>query len=80
MLCIRCMSHVEARRRRRSQRRRCRTLFCTRCGAAILTLAGVPVGVGDDTLARLGRFGLASTGEALLTARRALLEPERGKG
>lgn len=80
MLCVRCTSHVETSRRRRSKRGRCRTRFCTRCGAAILTLAGVAVGVGDDTLARLGRFGLASTGGLLLSARRALLEPERGEG
>lgn len=44
---------------------------CERCGVAILTLEGVVVGVGDDTLAQLARFGLAATGELLL-------EPQRG--
>jgi len=43
---------------------------CARCGAAILTLEGVAVGVGDDTLAQLARFGLAATGEPLLEFRR----------
>ena len=43
---------------------------CERCGAAILTLEGVAVGVGDDTLAHLARFGLAMTGEPLLEHRR----------
>lgn len=42
---------------------------CARCGAAILTLEGVVMGVGDATLAQLGRFGLASTGEPLLELR-----------
>jgi len=43
---------------------------CEGCGAAILTLKGVAVGVGDDTLARLARFGLAITGESLLEPKR----------
>ncbi len=46
-------------------------LTCERCGAAILTLEGVAIGVGDDTLAHLARFGLAATGDPLL-------EPKRG--
>jgi hypothetical protein len=45
-------------------------LTCEQCGAAILTLEGVAVGVGDDTLAQLARFGLASTGKPLLERRR----------
>jgi hypothetical protein len=36
----------------------------------ILTLEGVALSVGDATLAQLGRFGLASTGEPLLELRR----------
>jgi hypothetical protein len=42
------------------------TLTCHRCGAAILMLQGVAVGVGDETLAHLARFGLASNGQPLL--------------
>jgi hypothetical protein len=45
---------------------RSRVLTCDRCGAAILTLEGVAVGVGDETLAQLARFGLTSTGKPLL--------------
>jgi hypothetical protein len=70
MLCNRCED--QARRgaiRRRSEARR-QILPCDRCGAAILTLVGVAVGVGDDTLTQLARFGLAST-------ERPLLEPTR---
>jgi hypothetical protein len=44
-------------------------MTCERCGAAILTVAGVAVGVGDDTLAALARFGLANTGQPLLAPR-----------
>jgi hypothetical protein len=43
---------------------------CARCGAAILTLEGAVLSVGDATLAQLGRFGLANTGEPLLELRR----------
>ena len=49
-----------------------RVARCDRCGATILTLAGVPVGVGDDILVQLGRFGLVPLGKPLL-------EPKRGK-
>jgi len=48
-------------------------MTCERCGAAILTLGGVVVGVGDETLASLARFGLAMTGDPLL-------EPKRERG
>jgi len=44
---------------------------CEQCGVTIITLMGVRLGVGAATLAQLGRFGLAVTGEALL-------EPKRG--
>lgn len=43
---------------------------CDECGATILTLGGVSVGVGDATLARLARFGLAVTEEPLLELKR----------
>ncbi len=42
---------------------------CERCGAVILTVAGVAVGVGDDTLAALARFGLANMARPLLEPR-----------
>jgi hypothetical protein len=42
---------------------------CERCGAAILTVAGVAVGVGDATLATLARFGLANMAKPLLEPR-----------
>ncbi len=45
-------------------------MTCERCGAAILTLGGVAVGVGDETLASLARFGLAMTGDPLLEPKR----------
>ncbi len=45
-------------------------MTCERCGAAILTLGGVVVGVGDETLASLARFGLAMTGDPLLEPKR----------
>jgi hypothetical protein len=70
MLCQHCEAQVwSGKTRRRVEERSC-VLTCDRCGVAILTLEGVVVGVGDDTLARLARFGLASTG-------RPLLEPAR---
>ena len=69
MLC----QHCEGRGSREPSRRpegRSRLPTCEGCGAAILTLEGVAVGVGDDTLARLARFGLAITGESLLEPKR----------
>ena len=47
-----------------------RVQLCEQCGAAIVTLKGVTVGVGNATLAQLARFGLAVTGEPLLELRR----------
>ena len=44
--------------------------LCEQCGAAIVTLRGVPLGVGNATLAHLARFGLAVTGEPLLELKR----------
>ena len=72
MLCKRCEPQTgsEPTRPRLVERRR--AARCDRCGAAILTLAGVPVGVGDDILVQLGRFGLVPLGKPLL-------EPKRGK-
>jgi hypothetical protein len=45
--------------------------LCEQCAAAMVTLAGVRLGVGNATLDQLARFGLAVTGEPLL-------EPKRG--
>jgi hypothetical protein len=53
----------------RRREARCGTVPCERCGAAVLTVAGVAVGVGNETLAALARFGLASTGQPLLEPR-----------
>ena len=69
MLC----QHCEDKRARAAPRRPagcCRMMTCERCGAAILTLGGVVVGVGDETLASLARFGLAMTGDPLLEPKR----------
>lgn len=66
MLCHRCKARVSSGATRRYAEERSGTLTCPRCGAAILMLDGVAVGVGDETLAQLARFGLASTGQALL--------------
>jgi hypothetical protein len=70
MLCKPCQSEAGRHTTRRSPGERCRTATCDRCGAAILMLEGVAVGVGDGTLARLARFGLASTGQPLLETSR----------
>jgi hypothetical protein len=70
MLCKRCEGQGRTNGTRRRSDEACRMLTCERCGAAILMLAGVVVGVGDATLAGLARFGLADTG-------RPLLEPGR---
>ncbi len=66
MLCQRCETRVESAKMRRCAERWSGTLTCHRCGAAILMLEGVAVGVGDETLAQLARFGLASNGQPLL--------------
>ena len=70
MLCKPCQSEAGRPATRRSPDDRCRTATCDRCGAAILMLEGVVVGVGDGTLAQLARFGLASTGLPLLETSR----------
>ena len=69
MLCKRCQGQVGSNGATRPLGADCRPLACERCGAAILTVAGVAVGVGDDTLAALARFGLANTGQLLLEPR-----------
>jgi len=43
---------------------------CDQCGAAIVMLTGLAVGVGRVTLAQLARFGLSITGEPLLELKR----------
>jgi hypothetical protein len=70
MLCKPCQSEAGRLTTQRSPVERCRTTSCDRCGAAILMLEGVAVGVGDDTLAQLARFGLAITAQPLLEIRR----------
>jgi len=69
MLCQRCRDESWSRGTPGCVRTGCRPLKCERCGAAILTVEGVAVGVGDDTLATLSRFGLANTGRPLLESR-----------
>jgi hypothetical protein len=66
MLCQRCKARVWSGATRRYAEERSGTLTCHGCRAAILMLDGVAVGVGDETLAQLARFGLASTGQPLL--------------
>ena len=70
MVCKPCQSEAGRETARRAPDDRCRTARCDRCGAAILMLEGIAVGVGDGTLAHLARFGLASTGRPLLEASR----------
>jgi len=70
VLCKPCQSEAGRDAARRAPGERCRTATCDRCGAAILMVEGVAVGVGDGTLAQLARFGLASTGLPLLETRR----------
>jgi hypothetical protein len=69
MLCKRCQGEGRSDGAPRSLGTGCRPLKCERCGAAILTVEGLAVGVGDDTLAALCRFGLANTGRPLLEPR-----------
>lgn len=66
MVCKRCQGQARSERTQRRPDERCRLRTCHRCGTAILTLAGVVVGTGDETLAVLARFGLASTAKPLL--------------
>lgn len=70
MLCQGCQNETGDQATPRSSAARSQTATCDRCGAAILMLEGVAVGVGDDTLAHLARFGLASTGQLLLETSR----------
>lgn len=72
MLCNRC-SQAPSRTAPQRRAKPCRTLTCERCGATVLMLHGVAVGIGDATLAQLARFGLAS-------AREPLLRPKGGDG
>jgi hypothetical protein len=69
MLCTHCEGDTQGAGMSRRREARCGTVPCDRCGAAILTVAGVAVGVGNETLASLARFGLASTGQPLLEPR-----------
>jgi hypothetical protein len=69
MLCTRCEAETPSAGIARRREARCGPVPCDRCGAAILTLAGVAVGVGNETLASLARFGLGSSGQPLLEPR-----------
>jgi hypothetical protein len=69
MLCTRCEGEAQGAAISRRREADCGIVPCDRCGAAILILAGVAVGVGNKTLAYLARFGLASTGQPLLEPR-----------
>ncbi len=69
MLCTRCEGDAQGAVTSPRREALCGTIPCDRCGAAILTLAGVAVGVGNETLASLARFGLASPGQPLLEPR-----------
>jgi DNA-directed RNA polymerase subunit RPC12/RpoP len=70
MLCKRCEAQTGSSPTRPHAAERYQALRCDRCGAAILTLAGVVVGVGDHILAELARFGLATRGKPLLKPKR----------
>jgi hypothetical protein len=71
MLCQRCERHDRTGADLPSPcDHRSRVSTCERCGAAILTVAGVPIGNGDATLRQLAGFGLAATGQPLLEAKR----------
>jgi hypothetical protein len=70
MLCKRCGGESVERRTTPHVAPPSRVSYCERCGAAILTLKGVALGAGGDTLRQLARFGLANTGEPLLEHRR----------
>jgi hypothetical protein len=70
MLCTRCEGDTQSARLSRRREARCSPIPCDRCGAAILTVAGIAVGVGNETLAALARFGLANTGQPLLEPRK----------
>jgi len=39
---------------------------CESCGTTLLILDGVTLGVGEDTMAKLARFGLGLSSEPLL--------------
>jgi len=71
MLCKPCEDRTPGGSVTRRPRSASCVSLCEQCGATIVTLKGVRLGVGKDTLAQLARFGLAVTGEALL-------EPKRG--
>lgn len=70
MRCMRCERGSSSTPTPRRPTRRLHISTCDRCGAAILTLQGVAVGDGGDTLTRLARFGLAETEELLLEPQR----------
>ncbi len=70
MLCQACEGRNSGGGARRPPARRCGVRTCEQCGAVILTVRGVTVGVGNETLAQLARFGLAVTGKPLLEVRR----------
>jgi hypothetical protein len=71
MLCKPCEDRIPGGSMTRRPRSSSCVTRCEQCGATIVMLMGVSLGVGNATLAELARFGLAVTGEPLL-------EPKRG--
>ncbi len=71
MLCKPCEDRTPGGSVTRRPRSASCVTVCEQCGVTIIMLRGVRLGAGGATLARLARFGLAVTGEALL-------EPKRG--
>jgi hypothetical protein len=67
MLCTRCKGGSSSATRRVAAGSR--PPSCERCGAAIIMVAGVAVGVDDASLALLARFGLANMAQPLLEPR-----------
>src|SRR2546430_5166687 len=59
MLCKPCEDRTPGGSLTRRPRSASCVSLCEQCGATIVTLKGVRLGVGKDTLAQLARFGLA---------------------
>ena len=70
MVCKACEARNADRTAPRQAPLAIRIPTCDHCGAAIVMLTGLAVGVGRGTLAQLARFGLSITGEPLLELKR----------
>jgi hypothetical protein len=70
MRCHACEGRNRDGAARRPPARQSGVRTCEDCGAVILTVRGVTVGAGNETLAQLAQFGLAVTGKPLLELRR----------